>query len=108
VSKKDTLKETVCLQFCSYYKPGRNEELSCGGYERIERFLEEGRKVAIEVSGSCGDAGQTEAIVRAICRRCGFREDGCDFMLDRKSPPCGGFRLISQLIADGMLQIEDL
>jgi hypothetical protein len=108
VSKKDILKKTVCQQFCSFYKPGRNEELSCGGYERIERFLQEGRKVIIEVSGSCSDAGQTEAIVHAICRRCGFRDDGCDFILGRDSPPCGGFRLISQLIANGTLRIEDL
>ncbi len=106
--KRESLNKTVCLQFCSYYKPGTNEEVCCGGYERINRFLSEGRRVDVGVSGSCCDAGTRESIIAAVCSTCGFREDGCDFMTDRNAPPCGGFRMLSQLVADGMLRIEEL
>jgi len=108
VRKKEILDKTVCLQFCSYYKPGKKEELSCGGYNVIGRFLQEGRRLPVEVSGSCCSAEDRERIIRAICSTCSFREDGCDFIVDRNAPPCGGFRMISQLIADGMLRIEEL
>ena len=108
MSKTDILKHAVCLQFCSYYKPGGNEELSCGGYERIDRFLQECRQVIVAPSGSRCTAAQADGIVVAVCSPCSFRVDGCDFILDRKAPPCGGFLLLSQLIADGTLQIEEL
>ena len=106
--KQEILNKTVCLRFCSYYKPGKKEAISCGGYEVIGRFLQEGRRLPAGVSGSCCSAEDRECIVRAVCSTCGFREDGCDFIVDRDAPPCGGFRMISQLIADGMLRIEEL
>ena len=106
--KKELLDKTVCSQFCSYYKPGKKEEISCGGYQRISRFLEEGRLLPVEVSGSRCSAEGRERIVRAVCSTCSFREDGCDFIVNRNAQPCGGFRMISQLIADGMLKIEEL
>ncbi len=106
--KTESLTKTVCLQFCSYYKPGKNEELSCGGYERINRLVTDGGLIDVRVTGSACDAGEREQIVAAVCPACGFREDGCDFMLDRDAPPCGGFRMLSQLIADGVLRIGEL
>jgi hypothetical protein len=106
--RKKELDKTVCLQFCSYYKPGKKEELSCGGYQVIDRFLEEGRRLRVEVSGSRCSAEDRECIVRAVCSTCSFREDGCDFIVNRTAHPCGGFRMISQLIADGMLRIGEL
>ena len=35
---KSDLTQAVCLRLCSYYKPGRNEELACRGYLVLERL----------------------------------------------------------------------
>jgi hypothetical protein len=96
------------LQFCSYYKPGKKDDLSCGGYQTIDRLLQQGKRLSVEVSGSRCSVEDRERIVNAVCAACSFREDGCDFILDRVAPPCGGFRMLSQLIADGVLRIEEL
>lgn len=98
----------ICRNFCSYYKPGRNEELACRGYVVIERLVAEGKGVVFEPSGSKCDTATREQIVERLCGHCDFRKDGCDFMLDRASPPCGGFLLLAQLVADGRISPGDI
>jgi hypothetical protein len=96
------------VNFCVYYKPGKKEELACRGHQVVERLMREGRQLTFERSGSQCDAERSELIVRKVCSGCGFREDGCDFILDRTAPPCGGFALLSQLAAEGIIRISDL
>ncbi len=54
------------------------------------------------------DRTRAEALVQRMCVRCSFEPDGCDFMLDRKASPCGGFVLLAQLIENGVIALEDI
>ena len=103
-----TRNKTLCSNFCSYYKPGKNEELACRGYEIVHRLVP--RRKLLELAG-CGrefDRERAEPLVQRMCVRCNFQQDGCDFMLDRKALPCGGFVLLAQLIDSGAIPIEDI
>ncbi len=102
------LSRTVCLQFCIYYKPGKNEELVCRGYQVVERLMREGKQVIVERSGSGHGPAENELVVQRLCGTCDFREDGCDFIVDRNAPPCGGFLLLAQLISQGIVAAGDI
>lgn len=108
MKKNPQLDKTLCLNFCSYYKPGKNEELACRGYEVVERLSRAGKPVSCGKSGAKSSAEQVELIVQRLCSACGFQKDGCDFMLDRKAPPCGGFVLLAQLLDAGVISMDDL
>jgi hypothetical protein len=104
---KSYLKQAVCLQFCSYYKPGRNEELACQGYLVLERIAVQG----IPINGTKAeprDRAGEEVLVRTLCVACPFHEQACDFMENNALPPCGGFLLLAQLLAAKDISIEDV
>ena len=102
------LDRSFCLQFCSYYKPGKNEELACRGYEVVERLLQRGVKILFEKTGKEINHAASEMIVQKMCVTCIFQKDDCDFMQNRAAPPCGGFVLLSQLLAAKVITIEDI
>jgi len=108
MKKNFPLNKTLCLNFCTYYKPGKNEELACRGYEVVERLMQRGKALAFEGSGTEFDRARAESLVQRMCANCDFRKDGCDFMMDRQAPPCGGFVLLAQLIEAGIITIDDL
>ncbi len=102
------LEQTLCLKFCSYYKPGKNEELACKGHRVLERLLREGKSIAFESISSELSPDRSETIVKTLCIACDFHEQDCDFMQDRKARPCGGFILLGRLLASGAVTIEDI
>jgi hypothetical protein len=99
---------TLCLNFCSYYKPGKNEELACRGYQVVERMIREGRSLDLTKADCSFDCLRAEAVVLRMCVHCDFQKDGCDFMLDRQALPCGGFILLAKLLESGAITIEDV
>jgi hypothetical protein len=101
------LMQTVCLRFCSYYKPGRNEELACQGYLVLERLALHGAPLSGAKAEPRDRTGE-ELLVRTLCLSCPFREHDCDFMENRILPPCGGFLLLAQLLAAKEISIEDV
>ncbi len=105
--KKSSLQQSICRPYCAYYKPGRNEELACRGYEIAERLIASG--VPLPPGGGADfDPGSAESLVGALCPACDFREDGCDFMLDRRARPCGGLVLLARLLKAGIIAIGDI
>lgn len=100
--------QMLCRKFCSYYKPGKNEALSCRGAVVVERLMRMDRKINLERTGDAQDRAPTEAIVQRLCSACDFHEQDCDFMQDRTAPPCGGFLLLAQLVASGEIKLEEL
>lgn len=99
----------ICRNFCNYYKPGKKEELACRGYLVAERLLRQGMQVVLFTkTGSQCDGEGAELIVRKLCVNCDFKEDGCDFINDRNAPPCGGFALLSQLLAERRISLDDI
>ena len=108
MKKKALLNRTLCLKFCSFYKPGKNEELVCGGYAAVERLILSGKVgTALQQSGRRIDGAKTELLVQAMCPSCDFHEQDCDFFRDRYASPCGGFVFLAQCIADGLITADD-
>lgn len=108
MSKNRTLIRTLCAAYCTYYKPGKNEELLCRGAVLIDRFIGAGRPVVPVKTGTRPDQETTNLIVRKMCASCDFHEHDCDFMENNSAPPCGGFVLLSQLVMSGQIQIDEL
>ena len=110
--KKDpTTAETLCRDFCAYYKPEKKEELACRGFVVVQRLIEKGRAVPPTGTGTAvpPDSTTREPLLRHVCKECDFREADCDFILTKgKAPACGGFVLLSYLLGNGEITIEDL
>ena len=107
MSKNPPLVQTLCVRYCAYYKPGKNEELACKGYAVMERLLRS-RRIDCEPYGRSPDGSVRELLVQKMCMGCDFHEQDCDFIQDRTKPPCGGFVLISQLIGSGTITLEEI
>ena len=88
--KKSALKQKLCAGFCCYYKPGKNEELLCRGYDVVQRLEQRKRKITFDKSIKKQDQALAEALVKELCMICPFFAQDCDFMQDRAARPCGG------------------
>jgi hypothetical protein len=109
MKKNTTLIQTLCLPYCRYYKPGRNEELLCRGAVVIQQLIESGRNLSIgEKPHHDLDFEAQEMVTQQVCGSCEFREQDCDFSQDRKARPCGGYELTSRLLLAGVITIEDI
>jgi hypothetical protein len=108
MTDKTPLEQILCLKFCTYYKPGKNEELACRGYMVVERLLREGKSIDLDRTSGESSRIPTDRIVNALCLACDFQKQDCDFMLDRAARPCGGFVLLAQLLGTGVITIEDI
>jgi hypothetical protein len=105
---KPDLTQAVCLRLCSYYKPGRNEELACQGYLVLERLALHGVPIDSNKAERPRDRAGEESLVRALCMACPFHEQDCDFMENSALPPCGGFLLLMQLLGTKKISIDDV
>jgi hypothetical protein len=106
--KKSALKQKLCACFCCYYKPGKNEELLCRGYDVVQRLLCRNKKVSFNSSGTRRDPALFEALVQELCVLCPFFAQDCDFMQDRSATPCGGFVLLAQNLESGAIMLADI
>ena len=102
------LVKTLCLKYCSYYKPGKNEELACRGFRVVERLMQAGRTILIENPGISADRQVMDQLIQSLCSVCIFHEYDCDFFQDRVSQPCGGFVLLSQLLGSERITIAEI
>jgi hypothetical protein len=105
---KPDLTQAVCLRLCSYYKPGRNEELACRGYLVLERLAQQGILIDNKNTDHLRDGAGEEPLVQALCMACPFHEQDCDFMENSALPPCGGFLLLMQLLGKKKISIDDV
>jgi hypothetical protein len=108
MKEDQSLEQALCLAYCFYYKPGKNEELACRGRIVVERLLRNGRMIVFDKSDKRIDSATAEMLVQKMCMACDFHERDCDYMQDRAAPPCGGFILLAQLLSEGELSIEDI
>ena len=106
---ENSLREMLCLQFCPYYKPSKNEELACKGFLVVEGLIKEGKEIPFIKSDKLLEA-DTEKILREnLCVACPFNESDCDFAQQKDgAPPCGGFSLLGILIEASVLTIDNI
>jgi hypothetical protein len=108
MKKVQSLEQVLCLAYCAYYKPGKNEELTCRGRIVVEQLLQKGRMIVFNKSDQRIDSATAEKMVQKMCMTCDFHERDCDYMQDRSAPPCGGFKLLAQLVQSGDISLEDI
>ncbi len=104
-----TASKAVCINFCSYYRPDKAEDLACRGFTIIERLMREGRRFSLEKGDTAFGPAVSEVLSNRVCAACPFSEDGCDFAARIKgSRPCGGFLLLGRLLPSGVVKVDDL
>jgi hypothetical protein len=110
--RKRTRTDTaLCLNFCTYYKPGRNEELACQGYVVVQRLISGGRRLSQERPAKAArpNAATLKGLQDRVCLRCSFREQDCDYIATGgNAPSCGGFLLLSHLLGTGELTLDEI
>jgi hypothetical protein len=103
------LVKKLCGNFCSYYKPSKNEELACRGFVVVKKFIEAGKKVPFEASNSMPGLQTEEDLGKVLCPTCPFYEGDCDFVLQEGDAlPCGGFIFLRLLVDSGIIGIDDV
>ena len=108
MKKSAPLVRTLCLKYCTFFKPDKNEELACRGYHVVERLMRAGRTITLEKTGVSADRKVMDQLVKTLCAVCPFHEHDCDFFQDRGLQPCGGFMLLSQLLGSGQITIDEI
>ena len=110
MKKELPLVENLCGNACPYYKPGKNEDLACRGFEVVARLLKGGKQLsfAIAATETSFNAEVAEPLVQQVCWACVFREHDCDFIEDRKLQPCAGFSMLARLIMAEAISIADI
>ena len=106
--KDPLLSRMLCLTFCSYYKPDKNEELVCRGYAVVKRLQQQGKVISFKKSKEAADPATVEDLRKELCVTCDFQKQDCDFTQDRTTPSCGGFALLAQLLGSGDITLEDI
>jgi len=103
------MRELICPTLCRYHKPDKIEEPGCGGLSWLKaRPHLGGRLTSLDPRDPRPLFGldPEDARLWAICRRCSFLPDGCDFRdpapKDDPGSPCGGLRAIAGLLAAGL------
>jgi len=108
MSKKDLVRN-LCGNFCSYYKPSKEEELACRGFIVVKRLMEAGKKISFERSGKKPSPPKAAELRESLCPPCPFYESDCDYILQEgEARPCGGFIFLGLLLDDGVICIDDV
>ena len=101
----------LCVNFCAYYRPGKNEDLMCQGFRVVHGLVRNGRRIGLTRPQRILVAGPDaiEALKKRVCAVCSFRAADCDFIATNgAAAPCGGFTLLSHLIGAGDLTPEEV
>jgi len=99
----------ICLNYCVYYKPGKDEELACLGFLVIGKMIEEGRVPDLSKHRERAGAEAEKMLAKELCTRCPFSPDDCDYILkEGDAAPCGGFVVLSGLIQERCIAARDV
>jgi len=101
--------DIVCRGYCEYYRGGEADE-SCGGRAAVGRGFVTGKIGPTELTYLLDvppvAARRSGCLINELCSRCGYLEEGCDFMSPSPpadATPCGGYRLLQALLDHGAL-----
>ncbi|MBI5632110.1 MAG: hypothetical protein HZA15_01300 [Nitrospirae bacterium] len=112
---KEELEELLCAPYCSFYKPGKDEEPGCKGSVIFKNLFEEGKKVPVRTDRIVVSFETEDDLFQAVCRTCPFFEQDCDFAEWKRGDavrealkPCGGFLCLGHCLDHGTIDIEDI
>lgn len=99
----------LCRNFCSYYKPSKEEELACRGFAVLKELTESGTQIPFERSDRRPGLQTVEGLREVLCPTCPFYDGDCDFILkEGEALSCGGFILLGLLIEGSVINIDDV
>lgn len=99
-----------CARYCKYYKPGKDEALSCRAYQEVCRLGLMDSDIGLRHKDNHTAYGAVmDALRRSFCTKCDFYADDCDFISSEGAcPPCGGLLVLAELITSGRLRMDDV
>jgi hypothetical protein len=113
---KTWLIRNVCAGYCSFYKPGKDEELACKGFLVLGDLALRKDEIALNVQEKMIQDETRDRLYGILCVRCPFFEDGCDFAAGRRgetretaqedATPCGGFLFLGACLEQGSIDIQ--
>ncbi|MGB9715710.1 MAG: hypothetical protein ACPL1G_04800 [Thermodesulfovibrionales bacterium] len=107
--KKEDLKRRLCLKFCPYYKPDKNQELACMGYYVVEDLFKKGNRIIFRKMRRNAREEIKEKLKKEMCIYCPFYESDCDFIQQEGYfSPCGGFILLGILLESNLISFDDI
>lgn len=105
---KDNLKQNLCLKFCSYYNPSKNEPVSCRAFSLIEGLFKNRKKLNFDLAVNELTV-RDRNLVSVICSKCPFYENDCDFAgYVQNAKPCGGYIFIKESVDAGIISLDDI
>ena len=102
---------TLCRTFCTYYKPGKTDDLACQGFLVVHSMITSGRQLppASPDRLAVPDKRTADVLQERVCGACSFREQDCDYIATGgTAPSCGGFLVLKHLVASGEITLEDI
>ena len=116
--EKEALVQLLCSGHCSFYKPGKDEELACKGFLILEKLLYERKEFPALTQKIVLSMKAEDDLFRLLCRGCSFFEQDCDFAAWKRGEggaaaretvnPCGGFFCLGHCIDQGQVDIDDI
>jgi len=105
----DSLRERLCLQFCPYFKPSKNEELACKGFLVVEGLIKEGKEIPFIKSDKILEVDTEKILMETLCVSCPFNESDCDYAQQEEgASPCGGFLLLGKLLETQIVTVDNI
>ncbi|MBI5074302.1 MAG: hypothetical protein HZB62_03885 [Nitrospirae bacterium] len=115
---KEELPDRLCAGYCSFYKPGKDEELACRGFIIIEKLLRQGKELPAVTEKTVMSMRSENDLFQLVCGGCPFFKEDCDFaawkrgegrdMTRKAVNPCGGLLCLGHCIEKGTVDIEDI
>ncbi len=102
---------TLCRNTCTYYKPGKNEDMMCQGFIVVQRMLGRGKQLPLmrPADAPTPAPGTFDGLREHVCAVCSFQRADCDFILTGgEAAPCGGVALLSHLLETGEVNLTEI
>ena len=93
------MERAICRKFCSFYRPGRKEDMKCGTFAFLSRNLTHAELLRAASQATTQISLSHDTDIREIaCKSCEFLVDGCDFRDGAGKTPCGAYAVVEHLL----------
>ncbi len=95
--KEERYTSLICKNFCHYYKLDKESDC-CGGYFYLQTVVTASELNSLIEIFHLNDDISADRGLSFICDFCDFREEDCDFFVNKSVFPCGGYLIVSRLL----------
>ncbi len=112
---RKTAADLACRGYCEYFRDDEGGETGCAGFTAFLHAVAGGKihqgHLASLLNRPPGVPRKVGQLIEALCMRCSYLKDGCDFMAElhvEGATPCGGYRLFLALLDNSTLGLAEL